>query len=117
MGFDGILSSQRDAAEDDEDEDEVSEVGMVDEVVAGDPQAENEQEKPQREEVFIHVRSDVRLARSRGEVTSPVFLSQDEKGASIRDGDDLLFGPGEIGLQRSHAYQENVGFNVSVLIM
>lgn len=32
--FDWILSSQRDAAEDDEDEDEVGEVGMMDEVVA-----------------------------------------------------------------------------------
>lgn len=34
--FDGILRSQRDAAEDDEDEDEVGEVGMMDEVVARD---------------------------------------------------------------------------------
>lgn len=32
--FDWVLSSQRDAAEDDEDEDEVGEVGMMDEVVA-----------------------------------------------------------------------------------
>lgn len=48
MGFDGILSSQRDAAEDDEDEDEVSEVGMVDEVVAGDPQTGDERERRKR---------------------------------------------------------------------
>lgn len=48
MGFDWILSSQRDAAEDDEDEDEVSEVGVVDEVVAGDSQTENEREKRQK---------------------------------------------------------------------
>lgn len=34
--LDGVLSSQRDAAEDDEDEDEVGEVGMMDEVVACD---------------------------------------------------------------------------------
>lgn len=36
VGFDGILSSQRNTAEDDEDEDEVGEVRVVDEVVAGD---------------------------------------------------------------------------------
>lgn len=41
VGFDGILSSQRNTAEDDEDEDEVGEVGVVDEVVTGDSQAEN----------------------------------------------------------------------------
>lgn len=40
VGFDGILSSQRDAAEDDEDEDEVGEVGVVNEVVAGNSQTE-----------------------------------------------------------------------------
>lgn len=45
MGFDGILSSQRNTAEDDEDEDEVGEVGVVDEVVAGNSQTENEREK------------------------------------------------------------------------
>lgn len=48
VGFDGILSSQRNTAEDDEDEDEVGEVGMVDEVVAGHPQTEKEREKRQR---------------------------------------------------------------------
>lgn len=45
MGFDRVLGSQRNTAEDDEDEDEVCEVGMVDEVVAGNSQAENEREK------------------------------------------------------------------------
>lgn len=36
VGFDGILSSQWNTTEDDEDEDEVGEVGVVNEVVAGD---------------------------------------------------------------------------------
>lgn len=40
MGFDWILGSERNATEDDEDEDEVSEVGVMNEVVAGDSQAE-----------------------------------------------------------------------------
>lgn len=48
VGLDGVLSSQRNTAEDDEDEDEVGEVGMVDEVVAGHSQTENEREKWQR---------------------------------------------------------------------
>lgn len=52
MGFDWILSSQRDAAEDDEDEDEVSEVGVVDEVVAGDSQTENEREERQKRRFY-----------------------------------------------------------------
>lgn len=34
VGFDGILSSQWNTAEDDEDENEVGEVGVMDEVVA-----------------------------------------------------------------------------------
>lgn len=42
--FDGVLSGQRDAAEDDEDEDEVGEVGVMDEVVTGDSQAGNSEE-------------------------------------------------------------------------
>lgn len=36
VGFNGILSSQWNTTEDDEDEDEVGEVGVMDEVVAGD---------------------------------------------------------------------------------
>lgn len=36
VGFDGVLSSQWNATEDDENEDEVGEVGVVNEVVAGD---------------------------------------------------------------------------------
>lgn len=40
MRFDWILCSQRNATEDDEDEDEVGEVGVMNEVVAGDSQAE-----------------------------------------------------------------------------
>lgn len=44
MGFDGILSSQGNTAEDDEDEDDVGEVGVMDEVVAGDSQTENGEE-------------------------------------------------------------------------
>lgn len=35
MGFDWILSSQRDTAEDDEDEDEVGKIRMMDEAMAG----------------------------------------------------------------------------------
>lgn len=45
MGFDRILSSQGNATEDDEDEDEVGEVGVMDEVVAGNSQTENGKEK------------------------------------------------------------------------
>lgn len=41
MGFDWILSSQGNTTEDDEDEDEVGEVGVMDEVVAGDSQTGN----------------------------------------------------------------------------
>lgn len=41
MRLNGILSSQRNTAEDDEDEDEVGEVGVMDEVMAGDTQTEN----------------------------------------------------------------------------
>lgn len=41
MGFDWILSGQRNTTEDDEDEDEVGEVGVMDEVVAGDSQTAN----------------------------------------------------------------------------
>lgn len=45
VGFDRILSSQWDAAEDDEDEDEVGEVGMMDEVVACNSQTGNRTER------------------------------------------------------------------------
>lgn len=41
MGFDWILSSQGYTTEDDEDENEVGEVGVMDEVVAGNSQTEN----------------------------------------------------------------------------
>lgn len=41
MRFDWILSSQGNTTEDDEDEDEVGEVGVMDEVVAGDSQTKN----------------------------------------------------------------------------
>ena len=41
MRFDWILSSQGNTTEDDEDEDEVGEVRVMDEVVAGDSQTEN----------------------------------------------------------------------------
>lgn len=100
MGFDWILSSQRDAAEDDEDEDEVSEVGMVDEAVAGDAQAEDEREKRQREreEVLFEWNPRQRAPRSARRPPLPVFLSQDKEGASVRDGDNLLFRPGKVRL-------------------
>lgn len=39
MSFDGVLCSQREAAEDDEDEDEVGEVRMINEVVTGHSEA------------------------------------------------------------------------------
>lgn len=41
VGFDWILSSQGNTTEDDEDENEVGEVGVMDEVVAGNSQTEN----------------------------------------------------------------------------
>lgn len=44
MGFDWILSSQGNTTEDDEDEDEVGEVWMMDEIVAGNSQTENGKE-------------------------------------------------------------------------
>lgn len=40
--FDWILGSQGNTTEDDEDEDEVGEVGVMDEVVAGNSQTDNE---------------------------------------------------------------------------
>lgn len=43
--FDWILSSQGNTTEDDEDEDEVGEVGVMDEVVACNSQTDNEKEK------------------------------------------------------------------------
>lgn len=45
MGFDWILSSQGNATEDDEDENEVGEVGVMDEVVAGNSQTEDGKKK------------------------------------------------------------------------
>lgn len=44
MGFDWILSSQGNTTEDDEDEDEVGEVWVMDEIVAGNSQTENGKE-------------------------------------------------------------------------
>lgn len=44
VGFNWILSSQGNTTEDDEDEDEVGEVGVMDEVVAGNSQTDNEKE-------------------------------------------------------------------------
>lgn len=39
MGFDWVLSCQWETTEDDEEEDEVGKVGMVNEIVASDPEA------------------------------------------------------------------------------
>lgn len=52
MGFDWILSSQGNTAEDDEDENEVGEVGVMDEVVAGDSQTENGKEITNKSGLF-----------------------------------------------------------------
>lgn len=52
MGFDWILSSQGNTAEDDEDEDEVGEVGVMDEVVAGNSQTENGREITKKSGLF-----------------------------------------------------------------
>lgn len=46
----------------------------------------------------------VREKHRRGsEATLPVFLSQDEKGASIGDGDNLFFRSRKVRLERSDA--------------
>lgn len=52
VGFDWILSSQGDTTEDDEDEDEIGEVGVMDEVVAGHSQTEQGKEIKERSELF-----------------------------------------------------------------
>jgi len=52
VGFDWILGSQGDTAEDDEDEDEVGEVVVMDEVVAGDSQADNGREITKKRGLF-----------------------------------------------------------------
>ncbi len=52
VGFDWILSSQGNTAEDDEDEDEVGEVGVMDEVVAGNSQTENGREITKKSGLF-----------------------------------------------------------------
>lgn len=52
VGFDWILSSQGNTTEDDEDEDEVGEVGVMDEVVAGNSQTENGKEITKKSGLF-----------------------------------------------------------------
>lgn len=88
--FDGILSGQRYATEDDEDEDEVGEVRVMDEVVAGDSQTENGRTRETHEiDLSESVGTEVRMIHLR----LPVFLSKNEEGASVRDRDDFFFGP------------------------
>lgn len=95
MGFDWILGSQGNTTEDDEDENEVREVGMMDEIVAGDSQTENG-EKVRREVDYLSGSS---TENHRGiKSASPVFLPENKEGASIRDWDNLFFGPRKLGL-------------------
>lgn len=52
MGFDWVLSSQGNTAEDDEDENEVGEVRVMDEVVTGDAQTANRKEITKKSGLF-----------------------------------------------------------------
>lgn len=52
----------------------------------------------EREEVLLRDNPARENRRSGGDPASPVFLSQNKKGASIRDGDDLFLRPRKIRL-------------------
>lgn len=90
MRFDRILSSQRYTTEDDEDEDEVGEVRVMDEVVAGNSQTENGRIR-ERREIYLSESVGIKMRMTR--LRLPVFLSKNEEGASVGDRDDFFFGP------------------------
>ncbi len=90
MSFDWVFSSQRKTTEYDEDEDQVGEVMMMNEVVAGDSETVNIS--------MVNSRSEIRkiIIISKHHLyhffNIPVFLSKDEKGTSIRNRYNFLFG-------------------------
>lgn len=83
--LDRVLCCQTDAAEQDEEEDEVGEDVMVDDLVARDPEPIKQRKKKGNE-------SDVktREARERSNIHPLVGVAEDEEGASLRHGNHLL---------------------------
>lgn len=90
MRPDGVLGSQRAAAEDDEDQDEIGEDVVVDQSVTGHADAGDRQRLVG---IFANRNKHERWLLP----DSRVRLAQAKKGAAFRDGKNLLFGRRQVG--------------------